>query len=116
MSVTSPSDDDEADATVDEEEKNTGALRHAERIAERTAADYEYFRADLKGIAEPGHWMLATGIRGRKPKRELLLVDPWSGRAAWCGERDFIKGTFAARDFDLAGDGERPYVEEVFVP
>ena len=68
------------------------------------------------GIVEPGHWMCATACQGRKPKRQFLLVDPWSGRTAWVGEREFIKGTWADTKFDLSGPDERPYVEEVFLP
>jgi hypothetical protein len=68
------------------------------------------------GIVEPGHWMLLSAVRGKKPKRELLVSDPDGGRTAWVDERTFVRGTFGDDPFGLPDAGQRPYVDCFFLP
>ena len=63
------------------------------------------------GVSEPGHWMLMTHVKGKKPNRAFLVSDPEGGRTAWVRERDFIKGTFVDAQFHLCSGEERGYVD-----
>ncbi|MDP2340982.1 MAG: hypothetical protein Q8O67_08495 [Deltaproteobacteria bacterium] len=68
------------------------------------------------GTSEPGHWMLLSAVKGRKPAREFLVSDPDGGKTAWVTERAFLKGTFADEQFHIAKPGERPYVDCFILP
>lgn len=68
------------------------------------------------GTSEPGHWMLLSAVRGKKPARELLVSDPDSGRTAWVAERSFVKGHFVDDQFHIAKPGERPWVDCFILP
>jgi hypothetical protein len=68
------------------------------------------------GIVEPGHWMLLSAVKGRKPKREFLVSDPDGGRTAWVSERSLVRGSFGDDPFGLPEEGQRPYVDCFFLP
>ena len=68
------------------------------------------------GISEPGHWMLLSAVKGRKPSRELLVSDPDSGKTAWVSERSFLKGTFVDQQFHISKPTERPWVDCFILP
>jgi hypothetical protein len=68
------------------------------------------------GVVEPGHWMLLSAVRGRKPERQFLVSDPEGGRTAWVTERDLLKGTFVDQQFHLCSGDERGYVDCFLLP
>jgi hypothetical protein len=68
------------------------------------------------GVVEPGHWMMLSAVRGRKPGREFLMSDPDGGRTAWVGERSLVRGSFGDDPFGLPEAGQRPYVDCFFLP
>jgi hypothetical protein len=88
------------------------AWRHIDDVARalRRGVDVPF------GIVEPGHWMMISAVKGRKPKRQFLVADPDGGRSAWVGERSLVRGTFADEQFHLSSEGERPYVDCFFLP
>lgn len=68
------------------------------------------------GIMEPGHWMLISHVKGRKPNRAYLVSDPDGGRTAWVTERSLVKGTFVAKQFNLCEKGERGTIDCFLLP
>jgi hypothetical protein len=68
------------------------------------------------GTSEPGHWMLVSAVKGKKPRRQFLVSDPDGGKTDWVKERDFLDGTFADRQFHLSESHERPYVDTFLLP
>ena len=68
------------------------------------------------GVVEPGHWMLMTHAKGKKPHRSFLVSDPEGGRTAWVREPDLINGTFTDKQFHLCTGDERGYIDSIFLP
>ena len=68
------------------------------------------------GIAEPGHWMLLSAVKGRGPHRHFLVSDPDGGRTAWVDEDAFRSGSFARDTFFLPDADQRPYVDCFILP
>jgi hypothetical protein len=68
------------------------------------------------GISEPGHWMLMTAVKGRKPDRSFLISDPVGGRTDWVKERDVVSGVFADKQFHLCTPPERGYIDSFYLP
>jgi hypothetical protein len=68
------------------------------------------------GCSDPGHWMLLSAVRGRKPHRELLVSDPDGGRTLWVSERRFLRGAFLREDLHLPKPGQDPWVDSFLLP
>ena len=88
------------------------AWRHLDAVekAVRTGIDIPM------GVREPGHWMLITHVKGRKPHRSFLVSDPDGGRTAYVSERSLVKGDFVDKQFKLCEKGERGYVDCFLLP
>ena len=68
------------------------------------------------GISEPGHWMLLSAVKGKKPRRQFLVSDPDGGKTDWVKERDFRSGAFADKQFHLSEADDRPFVDSFLLP
>jgi hypothetical protein len=68
------------------------------------------------GTSEPGHWMLLSAVKGKRPRRQFLVSDPDGGKTDWVRERDFLDGSFADTQFHLSESHERPYVDTFLLP
>lgn len=68
------------------------------------------------GCSDPGHWMLLSSVKGRKPRRQLLVSDPDGGRTVWVEERRFVRGAFLSEDLHLARPGQHPWIDTVLLP
>jgi hypothetical protein len=68
------------------------------------------------GCSDPGHWMLLSAVKGRKPHRSFLVSDPDGGRTVWVDEKSFRRGTFLIEQLFLAGPGQTPWVDSFLLP
>lgn len=68
------------------------------------------------GSSEPGHWMLLSAVKGRKPQRSFLVSDPDGGRTVWVEEKGFRRGTFLSEQLHLARPGQVPWVDSFLLP
>jgi hypothetical protein len=68
------------------------------------------------GISEPGHWMLMTDVRGRRPHRMFLVSDPEGGRTAWVSEKALRDGSFVDDQFYLCTGPQRGYIDTFLLP
>ena len=89
-----------------------GARRHFDTVARALRKGYDV----PFGIAEPGHYMLLTGVKGRKPSRSFLVSDPEGGRTRWVSEQRFASGEFIDEEFALSWKNQRGYVDSFFLP
>ena len=88
------------------------AWRHVDEVAAALKRGVDV----AVGVSEPGHWMLASAVKGRRPRRAFLISDPDGGRTAWVLERDFARASFCTEPFHLPAKGERPYVDTLLLP
>jgi hypothetical protein len=68
------------------------------------------------GCSDPGHWMLLSAVKGRKPNRAFLVSDPDGGRTLWVTEKELRRGSFLADRLHLAKPGQRPWVDSFLLP
>jgi len=89
-----------------------GARAHLDNVAKALRAGYDVPFC----IAEPGHYMLLTDVKGRGTNRSFLVSDPESAKTVWIEEDDFVKGDCFKREFELCWPHQRGYIDGFFLP